>query len=123
MKILLFSLILASAAVMPMAADNPAITGKWQIHNSVAGNESDMACTLTQTENDLTGSCSSDNGSGDLKGKVDNKTVTWTYKSQYNGGPLTLTYKGTLTADDKITGSVTVEEYSVDGDFTATHSK
>lgn len=121
MKLVLFSLIATATAAL--AADSPSLGGKYQVHNSIAGNESDMACTLTQKDSDLTGSCTSDRSTGNISGKVDNKTVNWTYKSEYNGGPITLTYKGTLTADNKISGSVNVEEYSVEGEFTATPTK
>lgn len=123
MKPLLFPILLASTFLLAAADNPPPISGKWQIHNSIAGNESDMTCTLTQKQAELTGTCSSDNGSVNISGSVDNKRVNWVYKSEYNGGPITLTYKGTVESADKITGSVTVEEYGVDGDFTATPSK
>jgi hypothetical protein len=122
MKSLLFSFLFASMAIVA-TADNPSATGKWQIHNSIAGNESDMACDWTQKDTDLTGSCSSDHGSVNVTGKVDGRNVNWVYKSEYNGGPITLTYKGTLDSTSKISGTVTVEEYAVDGEFTATQSK
>ena len=119
MKSLLFLTFLVASA----AADNLSLNGKWQLHNSIAGNESDQTCTFTQKGNDLTGSCSNGQNSGNLTGKVDNKKVTWVYKSEYDGSPITLTYKGTLDSPNKIVGTVSVEEYSVDGDFTATQSK
>jgi len=119
MKLPLYSFLLASMA-MAAAADNPSLTGKWKVHNDIAGNESDMSCTLTQKDNVLAGPCVSDQGTVNITGKVDGKNVSWVFKSEYNGGPITLTYKGTIAADNKITGTVTVEEYSVDGDFTAT---
>jgi hypothetical protein len=122
MKTLLLSFLTFAAVVTP-AADNPSLSGAWQIHNNIAGNESDQACTFTQTGSDLAGNCTSDSGTGKITGKVDEKKVTWTYKSEYNGGPITLNYKGTLDSANKIAGSVNVEEYSVEGDFTATQSK
>ncbi|MFN7998816.1 MAG: hypothetical protein U0Q18_34650 [Bryobacteraceae bacterium] len=103
-----------------MAADNSSVTGKWKVHNSIVGNESDMACTLTQKDADLTGACSSEQGTVNITGKVDGKNVSWIFKSEYNGGPITLTYKGTIDAANKISGTVTVEEYSAEGEFTAT---
>lgn len=123
MKTLLPLLLLASAAVLAPAADNPSLSGKWQVHNSVSGNESDQACTFTQKDTDLTGTCSSDKGNVEVSGKVDGKKVTWMYKSEYEGTPLTVHYEGTLESATKITGSVTVPEFSADGDFTATLSK
>jgi hypothetical protein len=119
MKALLLTFVVASAASLGIAADSPSVGGTWQLHQNIADNESDSSCTFTQNDQALTGSCHSENGSGDITGKVDGKKVTWVYKSEYNGGPITLTYQGTLVAD-KMTGTVTVAEYSVDGDFTAT---
>lgn len=123
MRHLLLRLLLVSTAVIASAQDKVSLSGKWQVHLSVASNESDQTCTLTQEGNDLTGTCGSDQATGKLTGKVEDKTVTWTYKSEYNGAPLTIKYKGALEGTSKITGSVLVEEYSVEGEFTATLSK
>jgi hypothetical protein len=58
-----------------------------------------------------------------ISGKVDEKKITWMYKSEYNGSPITVNYKGTLDSTTKITGTVNVEEYGAEGEFTATQSK
>jgi hypothetical protein len=50
-------------------------------------------------------------------------TVTWVFKSTYNGAPITLTYKGSLGTDGSVAGAVTVEEFSATGEFTATPVK
>lgn len=124
MRLLLLSFLLASAAVGASAADNTSLSGKWKIHSSVAGNESDQDCTFTQKDNDLTGSCVSDRGTVEISGKVDGTKVTWTYKSEYQGNPLTVIYRGTLeSTTQKIAGTLSVVEYGVEGDFTATQSK
>ena len=122
MKTLLLSFVLASAAIAA-ASDTPSLSGKWQLHNNISGNESDQACTFTHTGSELTGSCSSDQGTVNITGKVEDKKVNWIYKSEYNGSPITLTYKGTLDSTNKISGSVRVEEYDAEGEFTATPSK
>lgn len=107
-----------------MAAGDPTtLNGKWHVQFSIAGNDNDQDCTFTQKDNDLTGACTSDKGAVDITGKVDGKKVTWSYKSEYNGNPLTVNFEGTLNADNKIAGTVTVPEYSVDGEFTATQPK
>jgi hypothetical protein len=98
------------------------LTGAWQVHTSVSGNESDAVCTFAQKDNNLTGTCATDQGASKLIGKVDGTKVSWSYDSEYNGSPLTVTYSGTL-ASGKITGDVDVEPFAVDGDFTATQSK
>lgn len=123
MKSILFSILFASSALVVTAADEPSATGQWQVHTSIADNESDSACTFTQKGTDLSGTCTGQNGEVKINGKVDGKDVSWTYKSEYNGGPITVTYKGKLQSTGKIGGSVSVEEYGADGDFTATKSQ
>ncbi len=114
---------LAVGALVASAADDTALHGKWKVHISVGDNQSDEECTFTQKDKDLTGSCVSDRGTSPINGKVDGKKVNWVSKSQYQGGPLTLTFNGTLESTAKITGSLNVAEYNVDGEFTATQSK
>jgi hypothetical protein len=123
MKIPLTAFLLAVAAVLAPAADDASLSGKWQIHRSAAGNESQQDCTFTQKDSDLIGSCNSDRGTVEINGKVDGKSVTWTYKSDSAGGPVTVVYKGTVESATKITGTVTAVEFSVEGVFTAARSK
>lgn len=124
MKKLLLPLVLASASVLMFAADNASLSGKWQVHSSVAGNDNDQSCTFTQKDGDLTGSCTSaDNANVNITGNVVGKKVMWSYKSDYNGSPLTVHFEGTLQSGNEIKGTVTVPEYSVDGEFSATQSK
>lgn len=117
------ALLLISTVALALAADNASVAGKWHVHTSMAGNENDSACTFVQKDADLTGTCTTDQGSVNITGKVDGKKVTWSYKSEHDGTPLTVNHEGTLTADNKMTGTATVPEFSVDGDFTATQTK
>lgn len=117
----LLAAMLASAAFL--AADNAALTGKWQVHTSIADHENDQVCSFTQTGNELSGDCSSEGGALKVTGKVADKTVTWMYKSEYEGNPLTVTYKGAWDGAGKISGTVSVEEYGAEGEFTAALSK
>jgi hypothetical protein len=110
--------LVAPAAAAP-AANNLSLTGKWKVHTSVEGNESNSECTITQTDNDLAGTCASEQGSGKIIGKVDGKKVSWSFNSEYNGSPLTVKYNGTLDSG-KITGDANVVEFGVGGEFTAT---
>jgi hypothetical protein len=121
MKSLTLSFLLA--AVLAHAADSPSLSGKWQVHLSIAGNESEQTCTLTQKDNDLTGSCVTTRGTVQIAGKVDGKKVAWGFKSEYEGNPLTINFSGTLDSPNKIAGSVRVEEFSVEGEFTAVPAK
>jgi len=117
-KVLAATALLFAAAAF--AVDAPTLTGRWTIHNSIAGNESDMPCTFIQTDAKLTGSCKSNDKDQQITGSVDGKKLTWKYESDYNGSPLTLTYTATLEDAGKFAGSVDVQPFGVTGDFTAT---
>lgn len=121
MSLLLRSL-LASLTTLA-AADAPSLTGKWQVNANAAGRESQAGCTFTQKSNGLTGNCRVPRGDVNITGTVEGKKVTWTYKSDSEGGPVTVVYKGTLDAANKITGTVTAVEFGIEGDFTATQSQ
>ena len=115
--------LVALGAALAFAADAPSITGKWQVHNSISGNESDQVCTFSQKDAAISGSCTSERGTVEVTGKVDGNKITWSYKSEYEGTPLTVNYQGVIDAAAKISGSVSVPEFSADGDFTATPAK
>jgi hypothetical protein len=124
MKISAFAFLAVCAASLLSAADSLSLSGNWKVHNSIAGNESEMACTFIHQESKLTGKCSSDNGAFDIAGKVDGNKVSWSFKTEYNGSPLTVAYEGTVdAAATGIKGSVDVPEASASGDFTAVQSK
>ncbi len=72
----------------------------------------------------LGGSCATEHGDKPLTGKVDGTKITLSYDSEYEGTPLTVKYSGTIdSAAAKLSGSVSVEQFGVDGDFTAALSK
>lgn len=105
------------------AAGSPSLTGKWTIHQSIAGNDSDQECNFVQTDNKITGSCKGQDKDVEVKGSIDGTKATWQYDSEYNGTPLTVKYTATLDDSGKITGTVDVDPFGVSGDFTATPSK
>jgi len=93
------------------------------VRNDISGNVSEMTCAFTQKGEELTGGCATEQGNVEIAGKVVETSVNWVFKSSYNGGPITLSYKGSLGTDGQLAGAVTVEEFSVSGDFTATPIK
>lgn len=113
--------LLASSLTVPTHADP--LTGEWKVRNDIASNVSEMTCSFTQKGEDLTGGCATEQGNVEITGKVVESSVSWVFKSAYNGSPITLTYKGSLGTDGQLAGAVTVEEFSVTGDFTATPIK
>jgi opacity protein-like surface antigen len=122
MKALLCAALIAFASLSAHAADAPSVTGKWTVHTSVAGNESETVCSFTQTGADLTGTCKKQDGTdAKVTGKVDGAKVNWQFDSDYNGTTITLKYEATIDpATGKISGSVTVDPFGVSGDVSAT---
>ena len=117
-KIAVIALLAGAFAFAQAQDNNSSVTGKWKIHSSIAGNDSEVTCAFAQSGNDLTGTCPGPGGEVKFTGKVDGKKVTWSYQMDYNGSPLTMKYEGTLDAG-KITGTVTVDPFGVSGDMTA----
>lgn len=116
MKFISLSVLAIFATGIALSAADT-ISGKWQFHQSIAGNENDMSCTFTQTGDDLAGTCDGPGAAIKITGKVSEKKVTWSYQFDYNGSPLTMTYSGTLTSDSKMTGTVNVDPFGVGGEF------
>jgi hypothetical protein len=123
MKLTMLPTLLLFVATSALAATAPNLTGQWTVHNSIAGNDSDMECKFVQSESKLTGSCKAVDKEVQVTGSIDGNKVTWKYDSEYNDSPITLTYTGTLDDSGKIAGSVDVDPFGVTGDFTAVHSK
>lgn len=121
-KVLAVSAVFFASAALAVAA--PSLSGKWSIHQSVAGNDSDVTCTFVQTDNAIAGSCKGEEGKElPLKGAIDGTKATWQYDSEYNGTPLTIKYTATLDDPNTIKGTLTVDPFGVDGEFTATPLK
>jgi hypothetical protein len=121
MKKLLISSLFAGIAYLVAGDDSP-VVGKWQVHTSISGNESDSVCTFVQKDVALSGNCAGERGTFEITGKIDGTKVTFSYKSDYNGTPLTVKYNGSINAAE-MKGSVEVPEFAVSGDFSATKSK
>jgi hypothetical protein len=124
MKSLVFSFLLAVvAAWVAVGADAPSLGGKWDVYTSIGGNDSNMQCTFDQKDAVVSGSCVTEKGSVDITGKVEGGKITWSYKSDYQGMPLTVQYAGAMTSATRIKGTVDVPEFGVSGEFTANQSK
>jgi hypothetical protein len=70
----------------------------------------------------VTGACVDDqNKSHPLTGIVKDKSISWNYASEYEGTPIVITWTGALdTTGAKMSGTIAVDPFGVDGDFTAT---
>ena len=125
MKGLIFVLATAAAAAQtpPAVAPPAVVAGSWTVRADVSGNQSESNCTFTQKDAELSGGCTTDRGTVMLTGKVEGKTVSWQFDTQYEGQTLTVYYSGTSQSADKITGTINVQPMNVSGEFTATKAK
>jgi hypothetical protein len=123
--ILAFTLVTSPALQSPPPAQTPptSVAGAWKVNADVSGNQSESNCTFTQKEADLSGSCVSDRGTVMVTGKVEGKTITWQFDTQYEGQTLTVYYSGTSQSAEKITGTINVQPMNASGEFTAIKSK
>jgi hypothetical protein len=125
-KALTLCILVGAAAVLASAADAPSITGSWQVHVVIGSYDNVIVCNFTEKADALTGTCGTDNGPAEITGSVNDGKVTWSYKTVYQGSPVTPDYQGTIDSSStptKLTGTVDVPELGADGDFTATPSQ
>lgn len=111
--------VLLFSAAAP-ASQEASLTGKWEVFLSVSGYEVTMQCSFTQEGQELEGSCTSENGTVEVKGKVEEKNVTWPCTSEGGGEKHDVRMKGVIESGSKMKGTVEVLSYGVEGDFTAT---
>ncbi|QMV17493.1 hypothetical protein GOB94_01285 [Granulicella sp. 5B5] len=125
--------ILMASAVMMVATSLPAETpvltvavptmGTWAVTGNVQGVPVTLSCALA-TAADLTvsGSCVDDQTkSHPVKGTVKEQTLTWSFDSEYEGSPITVTLTGVVDETGaKMAGTIYVDPMNADGDFSAT---
>src|SRR5436190_17496679 len=116
-KMLIF-LGLTIAATATAQTPAPSVAGVWTVRADVSGNQSESTCTFTQKEAALSGSCDGERGTVTITGKVEGKTVSWQFDTQYEGQTLTVYYSGTSQSAEKITGTINVQPMNVSGEFT-----
>ncbi len=115
MKWMACALLMALPAIA--AAPND-ITGAWSLTGEVQGIPVLETCSFTQADTALTGSCTTESGKYDTKGKVDGQTVTFSHAGKYNGSDFVITYTGKLGTDGAMTGTMDVDPFAVTGSFT-----
>lgn len=116
----------AAAAALPAAAAKtstgmaPKMTGGvWTISGDIMGYPLKETCNLTVQGSSLTGSCKGEGKAYDVTGTSDGAKIVFKHGGEYQGTALTDTYKGTLSEDGVLSGSVDVDPMSVSGTFTA----
>ena len=116
MKWMACALLMALPAIAAAPDD---VTGTWSFTGEVQGIAVLETCNFTQADTALTGSCVTEGGKFDTKGKVDGKTVTFSHGGKYNGSDYIITYTGKLGTDGAMTGTMDVDPFAVTGSFTA----
>ncbi|MDX2152371.1 MAG: hypothetical protein SFV54_16655 [Bryobacteraceae bacterium] len=101
------------------AQDAPSIDGRWRVHSSISGNESDIDCSFSLKDDAFSGPCTSPRGELQITGKLSGKKLTFQFKTMHDGGELTLVYSGEWSSHEKFAGSVEVQPLGVSGAFTA----
>jgi hypothetical protein len=107
----------STAGGTPAAHDS--IAGSWKLRSQLDGIETGdpQMCTFVVKEQNLTGSCSSENGSRDLAGEIHGKSVSWQLSNGRFGSSV---FTGTMDSDSWIIGTYEVKQGTILGDFTFT---
>lgn len=120
MKNILVTLFSLTCVSLALAADVN-ITGVWKVDSETVGNTSSILMPFKQDGTKLTATMKSPEGKEmTVNGKVEGKKVTWSFVSDWEGNPLTITYVGTLDdAGAKMTGTSDVQPMGIEGSFVA----
>jgi hypothetical protein len=114
-----------SATTTPAATDSPSptlqpvVTGNWKIDCDLQGTPVKMMCALSQAEHRLTGTCTAegDDTPRALAGTTTEQGLGWRFDADYQGQPITVTMRATLTSDGKMNGTLTVAPMNAEGTF------
>jgi len=100
--------LLTSSFLFAQAQGNPSLSGKWRIHLSIPGHDSDFYCTFTQNDQVLGGNCATEAGNAAVSGKFDGRNVFWAYTVKVSGQSITSNYSGNLDASGKVSGKLSL---------------
>jgi hypothetical protein len=117
MRRLVIPILLISTAAV--AQPGNLITGRWRIHARIEGNDIASECTFLQSGNTVRGTCSSEEGTTDIKGTAKGDVVLISYYSDYNGTESTISYTGSVAAQT-FSGQIAVDPDGATGKFTGT---
>jgi hypothetical protein len=120
MKNILVTLFSLTCVSLALAADVN-LTGVWKLDSETVGNTSSILMPFKQDGAKLTATMKSPDGKEmTVNGKVEGKKVTWTFISEWEGNPLTVTYVGTLDdAGTSMKGTSDVQPMGIEGTFVA----
>ncbi|MDQ6706826.1 MAG: hypothetical protein M3Z85_12735 [Acidobacteriota bacterium] len=102
MRNILRSLMIFLLACSAFAAD---ISGTWVLQVETSAGSGSPTFTFKQNADKLTGRYSGALGEADVTGTVSGDQVEFSFKVSPAGEEMTVTYKGTITAPDKMKGT------------------
>jgi hypothetical protein len=108
MKTLSFA---AAVAFLPSAAFGADLTGEWKISSSIGETPITVYCTLVQTGNELSGSCTPEMANAepaDLVGSVDETSAEWSYDVVFNGNPGHVAFSAETVSDEQMSGDLSL---------------
>jgi hypothetical protein len=112
-------MIAAAVAVMAPGLALADASGAWKLTLNIADMTIPVACTLTQMDKTLGGTCDGADGKpATVTGTVDGTKVSFAYDTNFQDMPLHVAYTGDLKSDTSMSGAVNVPGAA--GTFTGT---
>ncbi len=116
---LLLMVVLACTLALPsVAADKTDVSGEWQLTIETDNGTFTPTAIFAQDGDKLTGTYKGRFGESKLTGSVKEKAIEWQVTIDIQGQSVTLAYKGEVTADDAMKGSVQMGDFG-NADWTA----
>jgi hypothetical protein len=103
------------------AAQVADVSGTWNLEVTTDQGVTRPSVTFEQDDGSLTGSYSSEAlGQNRVRGSVEGSTVTWSFSADLQGQSVPVRYRGTLTEDGTMTGTIDIAGGMLTGSFSAT---
>lgn len=102
-------LIMLVGAIVTGASHAADIAGDWRIEASLGETPIVVNCTLIQSGDELSGSCTpvmADAEAAELSGNIDESTANWAYDVVFNGNPGHVAYEGEIESDFAMSGTL-----------------
>lgn len=113
-------LFLFSVALTTSLLAEPNISGVWTVTSDIYNNKSVSKVRLKTEGEKVSGTLLVSGGQEvPVSGECHGTEITWGYRKDWEGNPLSLHYSGKISDDGKIIGSVEVKPMGVTGEFEA----
>ena len=109
MRSLLKASLMAAAVLIATPSIAADVTGDWAIEASLGDIPIYVNCTLVQTGEALSGTCTpvmEDPETSTLTGSVNGVQIEWSYDVFFNGAPGHVVFAGEIAEDDSLAGTL-----------------